>query len=68
MTTPLQSDQGTATKLLLSVAEAAHALAISERTVWRLLASGDLQQVRCGRCSRVLAASIEAFIAKGGSR
>ncbi len=53
---------------LLRVNEAAQQLSVSVRSVWRLIALGELEQVRVGRCVRVSKASLAAFIAKGGAR
>ena len=53
---------------LVRVREAAGALAISERSVWRLISLGELDSVRIGRSVRVSRKSLEAFVAKGGSR
>ncbi len=52
---------------LLTVADAAAMLVISERQVWRLLATGDLDKFVVGRAARVTRASIERLIARGGA-
>jgi excisionase family DNA binding protein len=57
-----------AAKLAFTVLCTAERLSISPRSVWRLIATGELKTVRCGRSVRVTAASLEAFISKGGSR
>jgi excisionase family DNA binding protein len=50
------------------VARAADELGVSPRTIWRLMAKGELERVQIGRAVRVKASSIEAFLAKGGRR
>ena len=53
--------------LVLTVPQAAKAVAASPRSIWRLISLGELQSVRIGRAVRVTVASIEAFIERGGS-
>lgn len=50
-------------RLLVTVPEAAERLTISERQVYRLLASGELQAVRIGRACRIPTKKLEEFIA-----
>ncbi len=52
---------------LLTVAEAARLLAVSERQVWRLVGLGLLDRIRLGRASRISRSSLNSFIACGGS-
>ena len=55
--------------LLLTVPQAAEALAISQRTLWSLTTSGDIPHVRIGRSVRYLKSDLEAWVAgcrKGG--
>jgi excisionase family DNA binding protein len=52
----------------ISVRFTATELSCSERSVWRLLASGQLKSVRIGRSVKITRESIDAFIAKGGAR
>jgi excisionase family DNA binding protein len=52
---------------LLTVAEAARLLAVSERQVWRLVGLGLLDRIRLGRASRISRSSLNRFIASGGS-
>ena len=47
---------------LETVAETADHLHVSERTVWRLIADGELAVVRFGRLARVRPEDREAFI------
>jgi excisionase family DNA binding protein len=54
------------TMRLLRIPEVAEALAVSSRSVWRLIAAGDLPVVRIGRSARVTAEAVDALIAKGG--
>lgn len=53
---------------LLTVAQTAKLLAISERSVWRLLATGTLRRVRIGRAVRVRHVDIHALVERGGAR
>ncbi len=53
---------------LIKVSDTASKLAVSARSVWRLIAEGHLEAVRIGKCVRVPLESVEAFIAKGGTR
>lgn len=53
---------------LVSVREAATALGVSVRLVWRLLATEQLAKVQVGRCVRIPQVSLDEFIAKGGAR
>jgi excisionase family DNA binding protein len=52
----------------VSVRFTATELSCSERSVWRMLAAGQLKSVRIGRSVRITRESIDAFIAKGGAR
>lgn len=54
-------------RIVVSVARAAEMLSISERTVWRLISSGQLETVRLGRATRITYRSIAALIEKGGA-
>jgi len=49
--------------LLLTRAEAAGLLRLSERSVARAVADGHLQVVRCGKAVRIRPADLEAFVA-----
>ena len=51
------------TPLLLTIPEAAEALALGERTVRRMLRSGALGEVRIGRAVRISTRSLEQFVA-----
>ena len=56
---------------LLSVSDVAEALAVSERTVRRMIASGEISIVRLGRSVRVRQLDIDALIGRqlrGGGR
>ena len=48
--------------LLLTVAEAAKALAISPRTLWTLTKRGDIQSVKIGRAVRYDPRDLHAWI------
>lgn len=52
---------------VVSIGEASRQLTISVRSIWRLIASGELAVVRIGRSVRVTRQSIEAFVEKGGT-
>ena len=56
---------------LLSVSDVAEALAVSERTVRRMIATGEISIVRLGRSVRVRQLDIDALIGRqlrGGGR
>jgi excisionase family DNA binding protein len=55
------------TASLLRVREVAADLAVSIRTVWRLIASGELAAVRIGRSVRITRDSLSTFIENGGN-
>ena len=48
--------------LLMTAAEAARALAISERTLWTLTKSGAVRSVNIGRCVRYDPRDLSAWI------
>ena len=57
--------------VLLSVSDVAEALAVSERTVRRMIATGEISIVRLGRSVRVRQLDIDALIGRqlrGGGR
>ena len=58
----------TLAKALLRVGEAAAFLQVSNKTVRRLLARGDLKAVRIGRLLRIPSSEIDRLIADGGAR
>ena len=66
--TPLNVEQAPAapsTQLLLSVKEVAGALAVGQRTVWRLIATGQIPApFRIGRSVRWRKASFERWLEK----
>jgi excisionase family DNA binding protein len=53
---------------LWTIPETAEFLRVSRRTVARLLASGALRTAKFGRCVRVVAASADELIDRGGAR
>lgn len=57
LTTPHRS---TAT---LTVAETADELRVSTRTVYNLLASGELKSLKIGRSRRILRSTVDAYLA-----
>jgi excisionase family DNA binding protein len=56
------SPEYAAARSLLRVPEVASRLSLTERTVWRLLASGDLPSVRIGRSVRISPRDLEQFL------
>lgn len=50
----------------LTIADAAHRLAVSEMTIRRLLDRGALVRIAVGRSVRVLARSVEELAERGG--
>ena len=62
--------QSFAHSALMSVADVADALAVSNRTVRRMIAAGDIPIVRIGRAVRIRRVDVEALIGRnltGGS-
>ena len=60
-------DKGTVPmKLLLTISEATHVLAISRSKLYELLNSGHLQSVHIGRSRRIRMKDIEDFVNNGG--
>lgn len=53
---------------LLTVLEVAAALRMGKRSVWRLISSGELPTVRIGRCVRVSADALRAFVERRAGR
>jgi excisionase family DNA binding protein len=47
---------------LLSVSEAAAMLNVSKRTIWRMIASGELEAVHVRGCTRILRGSVEKYL------
>lgn len=67
---PIQStrvDSRQAERVVLTVAQAATQLMLSQRTVWRLIGLGELKTVRCGRSVRITVASFDEFVLRGGT-
>ena len=52
---------------MLTVAEVAEILRVSERTIYNLLEAGDLRGVRVGRSWRIPKEALEEFIKTGGT-
>lgn len=50
--------------VLISVGQAAKALSLSERTVWRMIERREIESVKLNGSRRVTAASVEARIAE----
>ena len=53
-------------KLLLTISEATHVLAISRSKLYELLNSGHLPSIHIGRSRRVRMKDIEEFVRDGG--
>ena len=53
-------------KLLLTISEATHVLAISRSKLYELLNSGHLQSVHIGRSRRIRMTDLEEFVKAGG--
>ena len=51
---------------LVKVTEAAKMLCVSPRTIWRMIAEGQLTPVRFRRCTRVSLTQISRFLKGGG--
>ena len=51
-------------RLLLTLPEAAKALSVASRTVRRLIERGELPKVKVGRCVRVPALAVQAWVDK----
>jgi excisionase family DNA binding protein len=60
------SENQTFGERLVSVKEAATQLAVSPRTVWRMIADGQLAAVRVRRCTRLSLAQVMNFLQGGG--
>jgi excisionase family DNA binding protein len=52
---------------LLRVSEAAAMLRVSSRTIWRMIADGQLTPVRVRRCTRLLLAEVSKYL-NGGNK
>lgn len=52
---------------MLTVAEVAEFLRVSERTIYNLLEAGDLRGVRIGRSWRIPREALEEIIQRGGT-
>lgn len=48
--------------ILLTVAEAAGLLGVGRTTAYQLIATGDLEVVRIGRCTRVPREAVDDFV------
>jgi excisionase family DNA binding protein len=57
---------GAPMKLLLTISEATHVLAISRSKLYELLNSGHLQSVHIGRSRRIRMTDLEEFVKVGG--
>lgn len=68
MSRPESVRPASADKLLVDTREAARLLAVSPRTVWSMMARGELPTVRLGRAVRVRMADLEAFVAARAGR
>ncbi len=63
------SDSSTmARPALLTVSQCAEAFALSTRSIWRLISTGELKTVKCGRSVRIVRASADQFVERGGTK
>lgn len=60
--------ESSATSKVLRVAQAARALDVSPRTIWRLLSLDQLERVQIGRAVRITRDSIDRFVSEGGAK
>lgn len=51
-------------RLMYPPAEAGEKLGVGRSTVYELIASGELESVKVGRCRRIPADALEAFVAR----
>jgi excisionase family DNA binding protein len=65
MSEPRYIDVGLESFGLLKVPQAAGRLAVSERTVRRLIASGELKSVRIGNAIHIVPEDLTAFVENG---
>jgi len=56
--------QGFSSGNLLTVSEVAHAMRVSNMTVYRLIKGGDLPAVRVGKNYRIREAEVERYLAE----
>jgi excisionase family DNA binding protein len=54
--------------ILLTVTQAAERLAVRPSTIRSWLGKGILPKTKCGRCTRVAASAVEAFISDNTTR
>jgi excisionase family DNA binding protein len=47
---------------LLTIAQVAERFSVSERTVWRLISTGELVAIRLGRLIRIPVENLNAYI------
>jgi excisionase family DNA binding protein len=60
---PARRDGGAVTrKLLLTVDETAEVVGLGKTKVYELIASGELEAVRIGRCRRVPVEAVKAYV------
>jgi excisionase family DNA binding protein len=52
------------TPLLLTIPQAAAALAVGRTTIYELIGAGDIEAVHIGRSARVPVAELHAFVAR----
>ena len=58
----METKPNAAIRILLDLKETAHALKLSDRTVWGLANTGELKSVRIGRSRRFDLRDVHAFI------
>jgi excisionase family DNA binding protein len=52
---------------LVTVRQAAEMLAVSPRTIWRMIADGQLRVVRLRGCTRLVFGEVSRFVKNGGA-
>jgi excisionase family DNA binding protein len=66
MTSHTPAPNPSPSRRLWTIRETGESLRVSTRTVRRLIAAGELKTARLGRCVRVVAASVDELICRGG--
>lgn len=64
---PAIQSQSESAERLLTVRQAAEALNVSPRFINKLLADGELERIKLGRCTRIRRDDIERLIRNGGA-
>lgn len=62
---PSRTEEISLLEPLLTTAEVAKILRCSDKTIWRLIASGKLKAVKTGRCYRFRRHDVSEFVQRG---